>query len=299
MLLWQKAVTDRTQSDVERVLELLEKGWQNFSDAEKSEWNGGLKGALNVSDWLRIQNNVCLLKEVLELDMDVFNMGKNLIPYPFWYKNETYQSNGITWTNLGDGRVIANGTATANSWFTLVARKKPEDLLLFENGTTVTYSGMAKDVGCGGYIQVVDKSTMTLVKSVHDADDKATYTVQNDYGIGLVLYVGSGSTVENAIFEPQLEFGTKATPYERYSGRNMYVPTENVYKELLENVETIRSAYCIYSTTPETPSMPLNTFEKWNTIERILSDVHEILLNNFCYYCGGEIYAGDDTGLLL
>lgn len=35
MLLWIEAVTDRSQSDIYRVLELLEKGWKNFTDSEK------------------------------------------------------------------------------------------------------------------------------------------------------------------------------------------------------------------------------------------------------------------------
>lgn len=153
MLLWKQAVTDRAQSDVERVLELLEKGWQNFSEDEKNEWSGGMKGALNKSDLERVQNNIQLLSDVLELGLDV---------------------------------------------------------------------------------PVV----------------------------------------------PEL-------------------PDEAFFKLLASNVESIRSAYCIHTTTPETPAAPLNTYSKWNDIEQILTDVYEILLNNFHYYCGSEIYAGDDTGLLL
>lgn len=153
MLLWQNTVTDRTQSDVDRVLELLEKGWQNFSDREKSEWNGGLKGALNTADLERIQNNIQLLSDVLEI------------------------------------------------------------------GLTVS-----------------------------------------------------------------------AVPEQR---------TPSFFEEILQNVATIREAYMTYNTTPANPTHPLNTYSKWNDIEKILTDIHSILLNNFCYYCGSEIYAGDETGLLL
>lgn len=153
MLLWQTAVTDRSQSDVERVQELLEKGWQNFSDEEKTEWSDGMKGALNASDLVRVQNNIQLLSDVLELDLNVLAV-------------------------------------------------------------------------------------------------------------------------------PEL-------------------PDEIFYALIISNTERIRGAYCIHTTTPETPDAPLNTYSKWNDIERILTDVYEILLNNFHYYCGGEIYAGDDTGLLL
>ena len=153
MLLWQQAVTDRTQSDVNRVLELLEKGWQNFTDEEKEEWNDGLKGALNTSDLERVQNNIQLLSDVLEIGLSV-------------------------------------------------------------------------------------SEVPTLL-------------------------------------------------------------TETFLEEVLSNVVAIREAHPAYTTTPANPAHPLNTYSKWNDIEKILSDIHTILLNNFCYYCGGEIYAGEETGLLL
>ena len=71
ILPWKNAVTDRTQSDVERVLELLKKGWHSFTEEEKETWQKGLKGALNRSDLERIQNNVQLLSDVLELDLTI------------------------------------------------------------------------------------------------------------------------------------------------------------------------------------------------------------------------------------
>lgn len=76
-------------------------------------------------------------------------------------------------------------------------------------------------------------------------------------------------------------------------------PTENYFNQLLSNVSAIREAYCIHQTTPETPQMPLNTWQKWNDIEQILYDVHEILCNNFHYYCGDGLYLGQETALLL
>ena len=153
VLLWKNAVTDRTQSDVECVRELLKKGWQSFTEEEKETWQSGLKGALNRIDLERIQNNVQLLSDVLELD--------------------------------------------------LVVEEVPE------------------------------------------------------------------------------------------------IPKENFYNIMVTNVEAIRKAYCIHVDTPLTPQTPLNTYQKWNDIEKILLDVYEILLTNFSYYCGSEIYTGDLFGLLL
>ena len=75
--------------------------------------------------------------------------------------------------------------------------------------------------------------------------------------------------------------------------------TESFIEEILCNVAAIREAHPAYTTTPANPIHPLNTYSKWNDIEQILTDVYTILHNNFCYYCGSEIYAGDETGLLL
>lgn len=63
-------VTDRTLTDVERVKELFNKGYQYMSASERAEWLGGMKGALNKSDLERIENNIQLLSDVLELDLD-------------------------------------------------------------------------------------------------------------------------------------------------------------------------------------------------------------------------------------
>ena len=77
------------------------------------------------------------------------------------------------------------------------------------------------------------------------------------------------------------------------------IPTKEYFDEILTNVSEIRKAYMVHTTTPVTPAQPLNDFEKWNNIEQILYDVYEILMNNFNYYCGEEIFDGDETGLLL
>ena len=153
MILWENPITDRTQSDVQRVLELLNTKWSEFSAEDKEKWLSGEKGAINRTDYERIQNNIQLLSDVLELDLVV------------------------------------------------------------------------------------------------------------------------------SIVPP--------------------IPTQSFFDEILQNTDTIRGAYMIHADTPQTPVHPLNTYQKWNDIEKILDDVYGILLNNFNYYCGNEIYAGEETGLLL
>lgn len=77
------------------------------------------------------------------------------------------------------------------------------------------------------------------------------------------------------------------------------LPQTQYYDELLTNVTAIRTAGPKKGTTPEVPVAPLNTYQKWNDIEQILFDVYDLLLNNFHYYCGREIFSGDSVGWLI
>lgn len=288
ILLWKNAVTDRTQSDVERVLELLKKGWQSFTHEEKETWQNGFKGALNLSDLLRIQNNVSLLKEVLELDIEVFNLGKNLL------KNTATSRtiNGVTFTVNEDGSVTVNGTATSYADFYFFGSWDSSKVVIPSDEYIVTCYGN-KSVDFNGVYNTSIK--FCVYRSTFDKPITFSSELSAVY-----IHVDEGVTVSNETIYPMIRLASIADDtYEPYSGRNLYVPTQEMYSELLGNVEVIRGAYCIHADTPPTPSAPLNTFQKWNDIEKILLDVYEILMNNFSYYCGGEIYAGDTSGLLL
>ena len=78
------------------------------------------------------------------------------------------------------------------------------------------------------------------------------------------------------------------------------IPRESDYRRILVNVQNIRDAYIVYSDTPQVPEQPLNSYQKWNDIERILHDVYTIYINiqNSYYYCGSEIYAGEGIGII-
>lgn len=76
------------------------------------------------------------------------------------------------------------------------------------------------------------------------------------------------------------------------------IPRENDYARIRENVRKIRDAFMVYTGTPEIPAQPLNTYQKWNDIERILHDVYYIYVaqKNSYYYCGEELFAGEGIG---
>ena len=52
-------ITDRTQSDVDRVKEITAKARTGtWTDAEQKEWFSGMKGALNYTDFNRIESGI-------------------------------------------------------------------------------------------------------------------------------------------------------------------------------------------------------------------------------------------------
>lgn len=64
---WITPIIDRTQADVNLVLEYDNIGYNNLTPEQKAVWNAGMKGALNASDLNRIENNIQYLASVLEL----------------------------------------------------------------------------------------------------------------------------------------------------------------------------------------------------------------------------------------
>lgn len=77
------------------------------------------------------------------------------------------------------------------------------------------------------------------------------------------------------------------------------MPKAAFYKSMLADIEKMRSATPVHSGTPQTPERPVNTYQKVNDIEHILHDMYSIISNQYCYYAGTELYAGDSTGALL
>ena len=78
------------------------------------------------------------------------------------------------------------------------------------------------------------------------------------------------------------------------------LPMPEYYIQFLQWVQDIRDSGYVLNTTPEVPVRPLNTFQKWNDIERILYDVFNIIndLRDAIWYCGDDAYAGGDIAVL-
>ena len=78
------------------------------------------------------------------------------------------------------------------------------------------------------------------------------------------------------------------------------IPRAGDYLRIRNNIDMLRGAWFVLSDTPNTPTQPLNTYQKWNDIERILHDLnhtYQKYINSF-YYCDTEVFAGEGVGIL-
>lgn len=76
------------------------------------------------------------------------------------------------------------------------------------------------------------------------------------------------------------------------------LPTESYVNQMVDNIETIRNTCAIHNDTPLVPSLPINTYQKMNSLEKILYDVIQIIKSQFVYYCDAGLIMDGEIGLI-
>ena len=117
------------------------------------------------------------------------------------YVDGTKSSNGITFTDNGDGTITLNGTATAQANYIL----KNEFTLV--NGVTYIVSTNHADVDMMFRYVAVD-GTLTYPRIITKTDGDNVQRLQ--------LVVKSGVTLNNVIIQPMMNQGTTPAPYKPY-----------------------------------------------------------------------------------
>lgn len=150
----------------------------------------------------------------------VTRAGKNLLPFP--YEGSAGESNGIVWTVNADGSIVANGTATADSGFSIVQSHHNN---IVKMGVTYTISGCPSGGSTNTYC-------IRFGDSVGASDTGNSVTFVADAGIvgkSIWIKITSGTTVSNLVFKPQLELGSTATSFEPYAGTDYTVQLGDTY----------------------------------------------------------------------
>lgn len=164
--------------------------------------------------------------------------GKNLLKYP--YAQTTRTTNGITFTDNGDGSITASGTATNNAYFYCFNRNgtklylkpgqyKLSDLSVF--GDAFTGVGINYTSSAGQETGVVFTSDAT------EASFEVTdYMSQN--GIGVYIRVKKNAVLNNVLFRPMIRHVNANAEYEQYRADTYTVSLgQTVYGGML-NVTT-------------------------------------------------------------
>lgn len=147
---------------------------------------------------------------------DIKTIGKNLIPYPYFY-GSSHNEQGITFTIDSNGVIHASGTATATAYYMLFKNSllpclavgnKYTMTLTVKNGDASVYLANYKnnntDIAAIRHLSNGTKSTTFAFTRIDGATDN----------IG--LYITSGTTVTDCQIQVQLEEGEKATDIEQY-----------------------------------------------------------------------------------
>ena len=143
-------------------------------------------------------------------EVNVTRCGKNLIPYP--YSSTTMTLNGITFTDIGDGTIKVDGTATAPTDFYLSA---DNSLKLPIGSYIITCENFPSNCyfvfGEGGGLPY---------KNIWGSMMPFSFSVTENSTIKFCrARISSGTTLSNAIIKPMIRLASEtATTYEPYQG---------------------------------------------------------------------------------
>lgn len=142
----------------------------------------------------------------------ITSTGKNLLRFPYSYDSQTI--NGITFTVNRDGTITANGTATDTSIFYLNGATQERMVV----GQSYTISDIRGD----GYYTRVLYTENGVYKEA--SNSSFMFTVKPSY-CSIEIRISAGTTLNNVVFKPMLNFGDTALPYEPYEEDTLELPT--------------------------------------------------------------------------
>lgn len=135
--------------------------------------------------------------------------GKNKIPYPTNSYSYPQTRNGLTVTSNADGSYTVNGTATANSYFSICNLVN----LGIEDFGAFALSGCPK----GGATNIYYLALYDGAKWTSDTGAGNTGTIGTiATGARIEITIAAGYTANNLVFWPQLEKGITSTAYAPY-----------------------------------------------------------------------------------
>ena len=186
-------------------------------------------------------------------EVETVGSNVNLLTYP--YPDTTKTVSGITFTDVGDGTVIANGTATETVYFNL---SRP---------TLNKGKYYLRGIPSGG-----SSKTYEIKFGTHNYYSGGTFEVTESSFIPAESYIkiNKDNTVNDLIFKPKLEKGTVATPWSPFGMGSVEIDVVN--KNLYNGKTEIGGI--------NNDGTLNNTTDRWRTIDYInVKNITNISIN--------------------
>ena len=174
----------------------------------------------------------CQVDNDLEVWRVMGKMGaKNLLVYPYVDTTKTYR--GIEFTDLGDGGIKANGTATQTAYFNIF--REDANNRCAEGEYVVTCKGVSANVR----IQVYSRNDSTAQEMQFAAvtqdnpSAKFNYTWVEGYDLRVRVVILSDSEIDNVTLYPMLRFAD-----DQDDTWQPYAPTNRKLNELIDDVSS-------------------------------------------------------------
>jgi hypothetical protein len=216
----------------EKELELLETlklandmNLKKFRDLQSNQIYGEIEGKeIKIKD---ASGGHCELNYIAGGMKQAVRQGYNKLVYPFIDSSKT--NNGVTFSDLGNGIVVANGNATADAYFNLSRPTIQPGAYLYTidviGSTTTFYAKFGTQI-------ITNKATLNISEE---------FTPTESY-----LCVKKGTSVKNLIFKPMLIEDTIEKSFEQYGK----MPSLD-YPSEIEGTEAYNKFYVVNSKTEE------------------------------------------------
>jgi hypothetical protein len=269
--LYSKKVFDRTFNQIDEKIDAKadKTELKKYSNALIGEKSGV---SISMSDVPPIEHelNISLSSNIITdfSNVKVTRYGKNIIPYP--YINTTKESNGVKFTDNGNGTITVSGNATAYSDFRLY-----EGVPLVKNGY-ITFSAGQNYKNTAVTLALYDNSNTLIAQyQVSDAQSDFVEVVNlSDYPEtvrwAITIKRRKEGEVSGTLF-PQIEIGEIATEYEEY------ISPISVNAETIGQVNGIKSLFPTTSLITDNENVTINC--KYNRdINKAFAELQAMIL---------------------
>lgn len=147
---------------------------------------------------------------------DIKTIGKNLIPYPYFY-GSSHTTNGVTFTVDSKGIIHASGTATLVAYYILF-KNSLLPCLAVGNKYTMTLTVKNGDASVCLANTKGDNTDIAAIRHLSNGTKSTTFTFTRIDGATdtIGLYITSGTTLTDCKIQVQLEEGETATDIAPY-----------------------------------------------------------------------------------